>query len=91
MTMSSPKAIINYKPAHYPSAVLFKAIILANKNDESKIGPALAKIQAEDPAVEVKRNNETKQLLLGGVSDSQLNYVLEKLKNTYKIDVTTWW
>ena len=89
MTLSAPKAKINYPEVGYPSAVIFKAIIMANKNDESKIGPALAKIQLEDPCVEVKRNNETKQLLLGGVSDSHINYVIEKLKNTYKIDVTT--
>ena len=89
MTLSSPKAIIAYKPTEYPSAVLFKAIVLKNKNDESKIGPALAKIQLEDPCIEVKRNTETKQLLLGGVSDSQINYVLERLKGTYKIDIST--
>ena len=89
MTLSAPKAKIVYPDVGYPSAVIFKAIIMANKNDESKIGPALAKIQFEDPCIEVKRNNETKQLLLGGVSDSHINYVIEKLKNTYKIDVTT--
>ena len=89
MTLSAPKAKIVYPGVGYPSAVIFKAILMANKNDESKIGPALAKIQLEDPCVEVKRNNETKQLLLGGVSDSHINYVIEKLKNTYKIDVST--
>ncbi len=89
MTLSAPKAKIIYPDVGYPSAVIFKAIIMANKNDESKIGPALAKIQFEDPCVEVKRNNETKQLLLGGVSNSHINYVIEKLKTTYKIDVTT--
>ena len=89
MTLSASKAKIVYPDVGYPSAVIFKAILMANKNDESKIGPALAKIQLEDPCIEVKRNNETKQLLLGGVSDSHINYVIEKLKNTYKIDVTT--
>ena len=89
MTISAPKAKIIYPDVGYPSAVIFKAIIMANKNDESKIGPALAKIQLEDPCIEVKRNNETKQLLLGGVSNSHINYVIEKLKATYKIDVTT--
>ena len=89
MTISAPKAKIIYPDVGYPSAVIFKAIIMANKNDESKIGPALAKIQLEDPCIEVKRNNETKQLLLGGVSNSHINYVIEKLKTTYKIDVTT--
>ena len=89
MTLSAPKAKIIYPEVGYPSAVIFKAILMSNKNDESKIGPALAKIQLEDPCIEVKRNNETKQLLLGGVSNSHINYVIEKLKGTYKIDVTT--
>ncbi len=88
-TLSSPKSVTIYKPVKYPTAVIFKAIVLANKNDESKLGPALAKMQLEDPALEVKRNNETKQLLLGGLSDSHIAYALEKLKGVYKIDLTT--
>ena len=65
MTLSSPKNKIVYPAVGYPAAVIFKAISVANKNDESKIGPSLSKIQLEDPCVEVKRNNETRQLLLG--------------------------
>ena len=88
-TLSSPKSITVFKPVKYPTAVIFKAIVLENKADESKLGPALAKMQLEDPAFEVKRNNETKQLLLGGVSESHINYALEKLKVVYKINLTT--
>ena len=88
-SLSSPKSITIFKPVKYPTSVLFKAIVLENKNDESKLGPALAKIQLEDPAFEVKRNNETKQLLLGGLSDSHINFALEKLKGVYKINLTT--
>jgi len=88
-TLSSPKSITVFKPVKYPTAVIFKAILLENKNDENKLGPALNKLQLEDPALEVKRNNETKQLLLGGLSESHIQYVLEKLKNVYKINLTT--
>ncbi len=88
-SLSSPKAVTIFKPVKYPTAVIFKAIVLQNKNDENKLGPALAKLQLEDPSLEVKRNNETKQLLLGGLSDSHINYVLEKIKNTHKIALTT--
>ena len=88
-TLSSPKNITVFKPVHYPTAVIFKAIVLDNKNDESKLGPALAKMQLEDPSLEVKRNNETKQQLLGGLSESHIAYALDKLKNTYKISLTT--
>ena len=63
--------------------------ILNKKDDESKIGPALNKIQLEDPSVEVKRNNETKQQLLGGLSNSHIDYIIDKLKNLYRIEVTT--
>lgn len=87
MTLCSPKSVVKYKPVKYPTAVLFKALELKNKNDESKIGPALAKIQLEDPSIEVKRNNETKQLLLGGVSNSHIDFIIDKLKNIYKIEV----
>ena len=38
MTLCSPKSVIKYKPVKYPTAVLFKALELKNKNDESKIG-----------------------------------------------------
>ncbi len=88
-TLSSPKSITVFKPNKYPTAVIFKAIVLNNKNDESKLGPALAKMQLEDPALEVKRNNETKQLLLGGLSESHIAYALEKLKTLYKVELTT--
>ena len=33
-TICSPKTIAIYKPVKYPSAVIFKAIELKNKNDE---------------------------------------------------------
>ena len=87
-SISSPKAITIYHPVHYPTAVIFKAV-LADKATEGKLMPALAKIQVEDPCLEVTRNNETKQLLLGGVSDSHIDFVLDKLKTIYKISVET--
>ncbi len=87
-SLSSSKAITIYKPVKYPTAVTFKALI-TDKNTEGKLLPALQKIQLEDPCVEVKRNNETKQLLLGGVSDSHIDFILDKLKNIYKVTVET--
>lgn len=87
MTLSDPKHVITYKPVKYPTAVIFKGLVVKNKNDENKIGVSLAKIQLEDPAVEVKRNQETKQLLLGGLSSTHVDYIIEKLKNTYRIEV----
>lgn len=89
MTLSNPKNVVTYKPVKYPTAVYFKAIQPKNKADDDKMSQVLQRILTEDPTLEVVRNNETKQLLLGGAGSSHLNYILEKLKNTYKLDLTT--
>lgn len=89
MTLSSPKNIITYKPVKYPTAVYFLAVLAKSKADEDKMGQVLQKIQVEDPTLEVKRNQETKQLLLGGAGQSHLQYILDKMKNTYKLELET--
>ncbi len=88
-TLCSPKNIVTYKPVKYPTAVIFLALVPKNKADEDKLSQVLQKIMLEDPTVEVKRNQETKQLLLGGSGLSHLSYILEKMKNLYKVEVKT--
>ena len=88
-TLCDKDNIIKFKQTHFPTAVFFKAIEIENKKDDDKINSALAKIQKEDPTLEVKRNVETKQLLLGGLSESHINFVLSKIKNTYAINLRT--
>ena len=86
-TLCSPKNIVTYKPVKYPTAVIFKAITPKNKADEDKLSQVLQKMMTEDMTIEVKRNSETKQLLLGGAGLSHLNYIIEKMRNTYKVEL----
>ena len=88
-TICDPKNIIKYVPPKYPTAVYFRGVELANKKDEDKISTVLQKLCLEDPTIEVKRNQETKQLLVGGLGNHHLSYILDKLKNTYKIECKT--
>lgn len=88
-TLSDKDKHVKYKEISFPTAVFFKAIELANKKDDDKINSALAKIVKEQKTIEVKRNVETKQLLLGGLSETHVNYVLQKIKNTYSVELTT--
>ncbi len=88
MTICDPKNIIIYKETSYPTAVLYKAILPKNKTDDDKLGQVLQKIKLEDKTLEIVRNNETKQLLIGGTGLGHLSYVFDKMKNTYKVEVT---
>ena len=63
------------------------AILPKAKGDEDKISAALAKIKEEDPTLKVEVNKETKQTIISGVGEQQIELVVNKLKNKYKIDV----
>ncbi len=86
-TICDKNNVAKYEPAHLPTAVYFKSLEVENKKDEEKINNALSKILKESPCVELKRNHETKQLLIGGLSDSHIAYIAERIKNTYNITV----
>lgn len=86
-TISDPKSPIKYMPVSHATPVIYLAVEPKNRNDEDKISTALQKIILEDPTLEIRRNKETSQLLIGGQGMTHLTYVIDKLKNTYKVDV----
>lgn len=88
-TLCDKNNYIIYKRVKFPTAVYFKAITIKNKKDEEKLNPVLNKLKKEDPTIEVKRNIETKQLLLGGMSVTHLQFILDKIKNNYNIELLT--
>lgn len=78
---------IKFEPVQMPTPVIYVAIHAKTKQDEDKISSALQKLNLEDPTFEVKRNPETAQLLLGGQGMTHIGYILEKMKNMFKVDV----
>lgn len=76
-----------FKQVKYPKPTLYFAIEPKSKGDEDKIGQALTKMAEEDPTFVMDRNAETKQLLIGGQGDTQLAVVMDKLKDTYSVEV----
>lgn len=87
MSLCSLKRIIMFKPIEYPSAVYFKALVPKTKNDSDKLSSVLNKLKLENPNIVIKRNIETKQLLLGTTSYGELMYLVEIMKNNYKLSI----
>lgn len=86
-TLSTKANQIKFPLPKYPTIVYYRALVAKSSKDEEKLGQALSKYSVEDPCFEMKRNAETKELLIGGLSDSHLNYVLERVKNSYGVEV----
>ena len=86
-TIADPKNPIIYEGPGFPSPTIYIAVKPKNKKDEDKISSALHKLTIEDPSFEYKRNRETAQLLIGGQGMTHIKYILEKLKNMFKVEV----
>jgi elongation factor G len=86
-TLSDPKNPITYNGPEIPTPTIYVAVKPKQKRDEDKISTALHKLAIEDPSFEYKRNRETAQLLIGGQGMTHINYVLEKMKNMFNVDV----
>lgn len=87
MTLCAVKAKIEYPAIEFPTPVYYKSLLTASKSDDDKLGTVLGKIMLEDKSIEVKRNTETSQLLIGSLGLGHLTYILDRMKNSYKLAV----
>jgi elongation factor G len=69
-----------------PTATYWQMIRAANQSDEDKIGSSLQRVIAEDPTIRFDLNLETHENVISGMGEQQLQLVLKKLKNRYKVD-----
>ena len=86
-TLSLKDANIIIPKINLPGSVLCMAIKPKGKGDEDKLSAALTKIKEEDPTIKMEVNPETKQTLVYGVGEQQLDVMVQKLKAKYKIEV----
>lgn len=76
-----------YKRVEFPTPVIYYAIEAASKNDEDKLAQGLQRLYEEFPSFNVRRDAETKQLTIGGLGDTQLDVVIERLEDSFGVKV----
>ncbi len=84
-SLSEKKHVVVYPKVVTPTPTMYIAIHPQDKKDEDKLSNALAKLQLEDNTLEVRRNKETSQLLIGGQGIIHLGYIMDKMKNMFKV------
>ena len=70
---------VGWSPDRAARAGLAVAIVPTTQADEDKLANAIHRLQEEDPALVIERNDETHQTLLKGVGETHLTITLEKL------------
>jgi elongation factor G len=73
----------------FPVPMVGLAAAPKSRGDEAKLSGALAKVTQEDPTFLSERNEQTKQLVITGMSELHLQIVQERLKRRDKVELDT--
>ncbi|HEY8546625.1 MAG TPA: elongation factor G [Acidimicrobiales bacterium] len=88
-TLSPRNTPVKVPPIEPPKPTLAVAIVPRTQADEDRLAPALHRLQDEDPALVVERNEETHQTLLWGTGETHLQITMEKLGRKFGANVDT--
>ena len=72
-----------------PNPVFSYAVHASKKGDEDKIGQIFSRITDENPTITYVFNPETKQTVLSGMGEMQLDIILKSIKEKNKIELIT--
>jgi elongation factor G len=78
---------VEVEPIKFPQPTLYMAIEAADKGADDKLSSGFARLTEEDPSLVLTRNVETRQTLVGGQGETQINIALSKLKDKYGVAV----
>ena len=88
-TLSSPDHPVTVKPLQLPQPVHAVAIEVSDRKAEDRLAEMLHRAQEEDLTFTVEQNEETKETVISGMGELHLNMILDKIKQSQKIDVET--
>ncbi len=70
----------------FPAPVISVAIEPKTRQDQEKLGIALARLAQEDPSFRVSSDQETGQTLIAGMGELHLEIIVDRLKREFNVD-----
>ena len=78
---------VDIAPLVFPKPVMSFAIEPKAKGDEEKMGTALKRLAEEDPTLTLRRDEQTGEQLLGGLSQIHVEVAVDRLKRRFGVEV----
>ena len=78
---------IELAPLDFPQPVMSFAITPKAKGDEEKMAAALRRLHEEDPTLTLRRDEQTGEQLLGGLSQIHVEVAVDRLKRRFGVEV----
>jgi elongation factor G len=71
----------------FPEAVMSFAITPKAKGDEEKLGTAIRRLHEEDPTLTLRRDQQTGEQLLSGLSQMHVEVAVDRIKRRFGVEV----
>jgi elongation factor G len=88
-TLTTQDRPVALQQINFPAADIALAVRAATRNDEDKIGTALAKLREEDPTFHFGYEPELKQTIIRGTGELHLEVQMERMKRKFNVEVVT--
>jgi len=85
-TICDAKKEVELPVLDLPTPCYSMAITPKTRGQDDKIAAGLTKLNEEDPSFRLENNSETKQMVLSGAGDMQLDVLCSKLKSRFGVE-----
>ncbi len=80
---------LSLPPIKFPTPMVGLAVLPKTRGDETKLSSALHKVVEEDSTIHLDRDQQTKELVMTGMSELHLTVIQERLARRDKLEVET--
>ncbi|MDO5688071.1 MAG: elongation factor G [Pseudoscardovia radai] len=85
-TLCDESAPIALESLTFPDPVIQVAVEPKTKNDQEKMGNALARLSDEDPTFQVTTDEESGQTLIAGMGELQLDIIVDRMRREFHVE-----
>ncbi len=85
-TLCDEAAPIALESLTFPDPVIQVAVEPKTKNDQEKMGNALARLSDEDPTFRVETDEESGQTLISGMGELQLDIIVDRMRREFHVE-----
>jgi elongation factor G len=87
-TLCDRSRVLTLPPINFPVPCLSMAILPKVKGEEDKIMSGLNKLKDEDQVFNVRNDSETRQLVISGLGEQQIDVLRSKLKSKFNVEAS---
>jgi len=86
-TLHEKDHYIQYPPIDFPIPYLKRAMFPQGKGDEEKLSGSIQRLMSEDPTFYTEYDVETRETVIFGIGQQQLDFIVRSLKNKFNVEV----